>query len=278
MNDLEQLAKLPELAAAFVAAQAELATLELTKDREVLVPHKDGGSHTYVYATMTNLFKVVTPVITKHGLAFSAMPTRGADDRFILRYMIIHKSGEILSGDVPVKFEGGIQQMGGSLSYLRRYAFVMAFNLAPEGETDDDGNAAQAAYEAAQAPPSAQRRGAAQSGRQRATRASKAAAQDVSPDLPDAPDTSAEPRGVSTPMQQKLIMQFKDLAQHTERKEIGRDQRLAMVSSVVGHPVGSITELTFQEGQSLINTIDDALQRSDPFAYLRSLAEGGSGE
>jgi hypothetical protein len=266
------MASLPNLAAAFVAAQAELATLELTKDREVLVPHKDGTSHTYVYATMTNLFKVVTPVITKHGLAFSAMPTRGADDRFILRYMIIHKSGEILAGDVPVKFEGGIQQMGGSLSYLRRYAFVMAFNLAPEGETDDDGNAAQAAYEAAQAPPSAQRRSAATAGRQRASRSSKAAAQDVSPDLPDAPAEELR-RGVTQPMQQKLILQFKDL-EFRAGKKIERDRRLQMVSELVGRPVDTITALSFAEGQQLINTLDDALQRNDPIAYLDRLSAG----
>jgi hypothetical protein len=259
----------PEFAASFVACQGELARLDLEKNRTVVVEHKGGGSHSYSYATMSYLTSVVVPVLARHGLGWMGLPSRAADGRAVFRYLLIHASGQGITGEFPISHEGGIQQLGSALSYLRRYIFVIMLGLAPEGE-DDDGQAAQAAYEAGQAPPSAARRNAVTAApKARASR--KSAPQEVAPDLPGGDPAAQNQDGpVSPGLQKALFAQFRDLGLGAKEQ---REERLGWVSQLLARRVGSINDLTHAEGRVLAGHLDTALQSEQPRAKLQEIAD-----
>src|SRR5215207_8738807 len=105
----------PHLAAALAKVQAELPILE--RDRTVEIQQKGGGSYSYSYVTLATLSAAVLPLLAKHGLSFTASPGTGADGKMSLRYYLLHESGEVLTGEFPISGEGGIQMIGGRITY-----------------------------------------------------------------------------------------------------------------------------------------------------------------
>lgn len=150
------------LAAAVVALQSDLP--ELKKDRTATVETRGGGSYTYDYADLYDVSKAILPVLGKHGLSFVAMPTYNDAGRFVLRYVLLHVSGEQLGGEYPLSDGGTPQAIGGLITYARRYCLCAVTGLAPEG---DDSDAATAQAEAAQSRTAGRRR--APAGAERAT-------------------------------------------------------------------------------------------------------------
>src|SRR5690606_15171253 len=71
-----------------------------------------------------------------HGLAFSALPGTGADGKMCVRYHLLHTSGESLSGEFPISGEGGIQMIGGRITYARRYCLAAVVGVA--ADEDDE--------------------------------------------------------------------------------------------------------------------------------------------
>lgn len=92
------------------------------------------GKRTYRYVTLLHLLKVVTPVLTKHGLILhQAVTTEG-----VLTEITDEKSFNTLSSVVPISFAGlNSQEVGSAITYARRYgAFTILGLVADE---DDDG-------------------------------------------------------------------------------------------------------------------------------------------
>jgi len=121
-----------EIAAAFVAAQAEMP--EITKGRKANV-----GNYSYTYADLGDVLNAVRPVLIKHGLAVAQDVSR--HERMIEVFtLIVHKSGESVSFG-PMGFESGStpQASGSAVTYARRYSLLAALGLATE---DDDGQSA----------------------------------------------------------------------------------------------------------------------------------------
>lgn len=129
-------AKHANLAAALVAAQAEIAAP--VKDREVEVYSKRTNSkYKFKYATMSSMVEALRPILTKHGLWFVQFVQ---DGHMVTR--ITHDSGETLDCPVPMLALAGTPQEAGSLiTYFRRYSFQAAFALVAEEE--DDANIAE---------------------------------------------------------------------------------------------------------------------------------------
>src|SRR5215217_288655 len=103
------------LAAALAKVQAELPTLE--RDRTVEIQQKGGGSYSYSYVTLAILSQNVLPLLAQNGLAFTAFPSTGTDGKLVLRYHLLHESGESIDGEFPISSEGGIQMIGGRITY-----------------------------------------------------------------------------------------------------------------------------------------------------------------
>jgi len=128
-----------ELAAALVAAQAELTNPPKTRTAK-------GTKFSYTYADLADVTDVIRPVFTKHGLCMLHLMEPVADG-YVLKARILHKSGQFLDSVYPVPGGLGAQDLGSWMTYMRRYS---ACNLAfVAGETDDDGEGGQSGQQAA---------------------------------------------------------------------------------------------------------------------------------
>ena len=120
---------------ALAAFQAELPTVGKNSTADM-------GSRAYKYANLTELSEIIYPLLSKHGLAFTALPTMTAGE-FVLQYMLTHTGGAHLEGRYPLP-NGKPQEIGSAITYARRYALCAITGVAPGGE-DDDGKEAQKA-------------------------------------------------------------------------------------------------------------------------------------
>ncbi|MGZ0150685.1 ERF family protein [Kribbella sp. WER1] len=130
----------PELNAALAAVQAELPSVHKAETA-------DTGSYTYSYADLASVSAAVLPLLGAHGLAFTAWPSVNDQGKFVLRYELLHKSGEQKAGEYPIG-GGNAQQIGSSITYARRYALCAVTGVAPDD--DDDAAAAVGAREVQQ--------------------------------------------------------------------------------------------------------------------------------
>lgn len=131
-----------ELAKALTDLQAHLP--QIVKGETAEVPTKSGSKYTYTYADLASISEQLLPLLTKHGLSFVACPHLRDDGQFVLRYSLMHTSGDERTGDYPLPLQGGPQAQGSAITYARRYVLCAVTGVAPE---DDDGQAAQKATE-----------------------------------------------------------------------------------------------------------------------------------
>lgn len=124
-----------DLAAALAAFQAELPAIHKGETANVVTSK---GKYSYSYASLGDISKVVLPLLGKHGLAWATMPALN-DTRFVLRYMLMHSSGESVVGEYPLTGNTP-QEIGSAITYARRYCLCSVTGVAPDD--DDDGAAA----------------------------------------------------------------------------------------------------------------------------------------
>src|SRR5690554_4366835 len=99
----------PTLVEALVAVQADLPTI-------VKGETADTGKYTYTYADLASIQAELMPLLTSHGLAFTASPTLRDDGQFVLSYRLMHTSGDELGGDYPLPLQGGAQAQGSAIT------------------------------------------------------------------------------------------------------------------------------------------------------------------
>jgi LysM repeat protein len=128
------------LASALVAAQAKMPAVPKTKEVEVIT--KTGGKYKYKYATLDDLIAATLPVLKEHGLSIIQLPAETSTGMPGLKTIILHESGEQLSETLPLSPGQGMQELGSSITYARRYAWSSALGIA--SEHDDDGASASA--------------------------------------------------------------------------------------------------------------------------------------
>jgi ERF superfamily len=119
----------PRYNAALAAAQAEMPPI--TKGAKA-----DAGTYSYHYADLGAICVVASPILGKHGLAFTSKPTI-EDGKFVLRYRLLHESGEYDGGVMLLPSSGKPQDLGSLLTYYKRYAFCCITGITPVGEDDD---------------------------------------------------------------------------------------------------------------------------------------------
>lgn len=131
------------LAEALAAFQAEAPTF--TKGKTAKVKMKTGGEYSYKYADLSDILPVVSPLLAKYGLSWSSKPARAEDGQLVLRYRLLHTSGETDGDEMPLGVDPHCkpQELGSAITYMRRYAMTAQLNIATE--EDDDGKAAQSA-------------------------------------------------------------------------------------------------------------------------------------
>lgn len=123
------------------------------------------------YADLAEVIDTVTPVFNDEGIGILQFPGF-AENRVTLETMLLHESGEFVSGlaETPLPKQDP-QGVGSGTTYLRRYSLAAVAGITQD---DDDGEGAKA-----QKPKAAKAQETPQDVRETA----KAAAQDVNPGL-----------------------------------------------------------------------------------------------
>jgi hypothetical protein len=137
------------LAVALAAFQAVCPPIK--KANTAKVTTRTGGEYSYDYADLTAITEAAYPLLSKHGLSFSTLPTLTPNDGFVLQYRLMHTSGEFLEGVYPLPDPSGQdvdtgkaitpQQLGSAITYARRYSLCAVTGIAPGGDDDDAGSA-----------------------------------------------------------------------------------------------------------------------------------------
>lgn len=121
------------LAAALSRFQGEMTSVAKTKTA-------NAGTYSYQYADLGDIVAAAYPIMSEHGLSFSAKPTLNESGHFVLAYKLMHSSGEDEHGEYPLPTSGTPQQVGSAITYARRYAFTATLGIV--SEEDDDGKSA----------------------------------------------------------------------------------------------------------------------------------------
>ncbi len=111
-------------------------------DLQTQLPHiaknntAKAGSYSYNYADLAEISRQVLPLMGKLGLSFTSRPTL-ADGRMVLVYELRHLSGESIEGMYPLPDRGTPQEVGGAITYARRYCLCAITGVAPDNDDED---------------------------------------------------------------------------------------------------------------------------------------------
>jgi len=102
----------------------------IDKNKEV-----KAGAYSYKYADLAHIVDKVRPILNKHGLAVSQMPTTLSGEP-ALKTIIMHEEGGMFYDVMKLAVQPGAdaQKQGSAISYARRYALSAALGIV----TDDD--------------------------------------------------------------------------------------------------------------------------------------------
>jgi ERF superfamily protein len=129
----------PSLVRALLAFQAEAP--KLPRDKTARVQTKSGGGYSYGYTSLDTIRDQIGPLLTKHGLVWTALPSVLDTGEPGLAYQLMHTSGETLAGEMRLEIAAeGPQAHGSAITYARRYAKVAVLDLV--ADDDDDAQAA----------------------------------------------------------------------------------------------------------------------------------------
>lgn len=119
---------------------------------EVPVIHQESSGYGYTYANLNSIFKIINPLLKKHGLGYSQLLS-GDSLRTIIFHMetgeTIESSVNILQGVTLAKMNP-YQVLGSAITYYRRYSLSAALGLITDKDTDAGGEAEKPKQQTAQ--------------------------------------------------------------------------------------------------------------------------------
>lgn len=240
------------LAAALALVQTKLPTIAKHQTATV---RSEKGSYTYDYADLADVSEQILPLLGDAGLSWTCLPTLHDGD-FVLRYELLHVSGESKTGVYPLPKSGTPQAIGAAISYARRYALCAVTGVAPKGDDNDAADQPKTRTAQRQARPAAQ---------QRQTEPQPAppprTAQRAHVDGPPLPGD--EDGGKLLSSKQRGMM----LALFDQAGIEDRDERLDITRRIIGRAdLDTANKLTSAEASTVIDTLDQAGKREDGFS------------
>jgi hypothetical protein len=112
--------------------------------QEVPVIHKGTQGFGYSYSDLPAIFKVINPILAKHGLGFTQMLDTKEGIDYIVTMVFHVESGENLESKVAIphvqlKGMNDYQSFGSGVTYFRRYALASCLALVTDKDTDAGG-------------------------------------------------------------------------------------------------------------------------------------------
>lgn len=224
------------LAEALAKFQADMPTV--SKSHTAKVRTNDGGQYSYTYADLADVTEAAMPLLAKHGLSFVTLPGPTG-----LVGLLLHSSGQRLRAVLPIT-GATPQQVGSSLTYMRRYLLGCMTGIVTDD--DDDGQAAQTAK------PQPRKRSEPRPPVAPPIATEEHPAPDGSVDVP-LPNTEPQRMGSAHP---RMVT-----AMHTGLREvmpsnIERDDRLAIVAAMVRRSITTTKELTDREVSIVLGNVE----------------------
>lgn len=119
-------------------AKAQAVMTSPSRNREVTVARKSGGSYKFKYATLDHILESVRKPLTDNGLWFTQTLANG-DGKYRLVTTLMHTSGEWVESEQPLFLtDQSNQAFGSALTYAKRYALAGMLGIA--ADEDDDAN------------------------------------------------------------------------------------------------------------------------------------------
>lgn len=118
-------------------------------------PIKDTSAYKYSYSKLPQITGIIRPALQEQGLDFSQRSLSiGEGDalNYYLETRIFDDKSELILDRRPLCFTPDAQKSGSYETYMRRYALLTVFGLAPKDE-DDDGYATTSASNKQKAKP-----------------------------------------------------------------------------------------------------------------------------
>lgn len=141
--DLGSVQALDCIAEALAKLQKDLPIVPRAETGEIKGTTKDGQrySYEYSYADLKAIAQMLYPRLGELGLSFTSAPTVNDRGQFVLRYKLLHTSGQSIPGEYPLPSDvKSPQAMGSAITYARRYCLCAVTGVVT---ADDDGAAAQ---------------------------------------------------------------------------------------------------------------------------------------
>lgn len=111
--------------------QSELKPVE--RSVEVTVKTKTGGQYKFKYAPLDKIMSMLYPLMGKYGLSIRHEITPAG-----IECILSHKSKEeIRSGVIQVARTGDMKDIGGQITYVRRYTVTMLFGIASDEDQEE---------------------------------------------------------------------------------------------------------------------------------------------
>lgn len=130
-----------EVAAAYAKAWGSIETPKHNKS--VKVKTKTGGEYSFDYTDLTGIFEAIRKLLSENGIAVlqdtgTEVDEKGQREIFI-QTTLLHTSGEyIMSSQLKLVANPSIQDLGGQITYVKRYQLSAMMGLSTE--SDDDAN------------------------------------------------------------------------------------------------------------------------------------------
>lgn len=104
---------------------------------EVPTIHEETKGFNYTYSNLNSIFKVIKPLLNKHGLGFY----QNLDNRNLVTTVFHVESGEQIQSssaipEVTLKGMNDFQTLGSGITYLRRYSLSTILGLITDKDVD----------------------------------------------------------------------------------------------------------------------------------------------
>lgn len=114
------------------------ALIEAKKEFKTLTKNKVNPHYKSRYADLAAVCDAVDDALAKHGLTY-VQPFEYREGLLFINTSLMHTSGDSLSSTYPINVQGHKpQEVGGAITYGRRYALTSLLGIA--ADDDDDGN------------------------------------------------------------------------------------------------------------------------------------------